>query len=125
MATSSFEREVLKSGYLTKSPSSGGRGRLKRRWFVLTSSKQDNPPASGNGASASSSSSFRLDYYEKENHARKGKGSLSVTSQAEQNMWCTERIKLMNLLMMIDGVCVCARARVNVSLVCVYICAVH
>ena len=74
MATSSFEREVIKSGYLTKSPSSGGRGRLKRRWFVLTSSKQDSHPSSGNGACALSSSSFRLDYFEKENHVRKGKG---------------------------------------------------
>ena len=64
MATSCCEGEVVKSGYLTKSPSSGGRGRSRRRWFVLYS---------GNGASALSCSS-RLDYYEKENSGRKGKG---------------------------------------------------
>lgn len=77
MATSSMEGEVVKCGYLTKSPSSGGRGRFKRRWFVLTDSRQlDSTPSSGNGASASSRSSFRFDYYEKENHIRKGNGSL-------------------------------------------------
>ena len=79
METNFVEGEVVKCGYLTKSPSSGGRGRFKRRWFVLTDSRQlDNSPACGNGASASSSSSFRLDYYEKENRVRKGNGYLLV-----------------------------------------------
>ena len=77
MATSCCEGEVVKSGYLTKSPSSGGRGRSRRRWFVLSSSRQDCHPASGNGASALSSSS-RLDYYEKENFGRKGEQSVPM-----------------------------------------------
>lgn len=78
MATSSsLESEVVKCGYLTKSPSSGGRGRFKKRWFVLSNSRQDCHHASGNGASASAlSCSLRLDYFEKENSTRKGKGSL-------------------------------------------------
>ena len=75
MATNFMERDIVKSGYLTKSPSSGGRGRLKRRWFVLTNSKQAHHPAYGNGACAAGSC-LQLDYYEKEKSVRKGKGSL-------------------------------------------------
>ena len=44
---------------------------------MLSSSRQDCHPASGNGASALSSSS-RLDYYEKENFGRKGEQSVPM-----------------------------------------------
>ena len=44
---------------------------------MLSSSRQDCHPASGNGASALSSFS-RLDYYEKENFGRKGEQSYMI-----------------------------------------------
>ena len=92
METNFIEGEVVKCGYLTKSPSSGGRGRFKRRWFVLTDSRQlDSSPASGNGASASSSSSFRLDYYEKENRDRKGNGSLLVACRCSLHIYVCDK----------------------------------
>ncbi len=46
---------VVSSGYLTKSPTSGGRGRWRVRWVELVDYRKDDPPGQ-----------LRLEYYNSE-----------------------------------------------------------
>ena len=61
--------KVVCSGYLTKSPTSGGRGRWRVRWVELVDGREDDPPQ------------LRLEYYSSE---KRGKNPLGESGSLDE-----------------------------------------